>query len=172
MSDKIKKLANTFDYRKQWRHSLLKKDLEPFHGLPTDVKLILVFVTYRMAFQILPRIYFSCGGVAGNVSVKNILIRMFGPSTGVVFELRPIISNQKWANAWMVLRWFIITDILLNNKNGSDGKCSQCARFWLNIIKGILFGVWDLLQNSFVSGNIYRLRKNIIKSNLTHFTWC
>ena len=58
--------------------------------------------------------------------------------------------------------------ILLNNKNGSDGKCSQCARFWLNIIKGILFGVWDLLQNSFVSGNIYRLRKNIIKSNLTH----
>ena len=39
-------------------------------------------------------------------------------------------------------------------------------------IKGILFGVWDLLQNSFVSGNIYRLRKNIIKSNLTHFTWC
>ena len=42
----------------------------------------------------------------------------------------------------------------------------------LNIIKGILVGVWDLLQNSFVSGNIYRLRKNIIKSNLTHFTWC
>ena len=39
-------------------------------------------------------------------------------------------------------------------------------------VKGILFGVWDLLQNSFVSGNIYRLRKNIIKSNLTHFTWC
>ena len=93
MSDKTKKLANTFNYLKQRRHSLLKKDLEPFHGLATDVKLILVFVTYRMAFQILLRIYFSCGGVAGNVSVKNILIRMFGPSSGVVFELRRIISN-------------------------------------------------------------------------------
>ena len=28
---------------------------------------------------------------------------MFGPSSGVVFELRQIISNQKWANAWLVL---------------------------------------------------------------------
>ena len=49
--------------------------------------------------------------------------------------------------------------IMLNNKNGSEGKCSQCACFWLEIIKGILFGVWDLLQTSFVSGNIYRLRE-------------
>ena len=28
---------------------------------------------------------------------------MFGPSSGVVFELGRIISNQKWANAWLVL---------------------------------------------------------------------
>ena len=48
---------------------------------------------------------------------------------------------------------------LLNNKNGSDEKCSQCTRFWLKIIKGILFGVSDLLQNSFDSGLIYRWRK-------------
>ena len=45
---------------------------------------------------------------------------------------------------------------LLKNKNGSDEKCSQCACFLLKIIKGILFGVWDLLQNSFDSGLIYR----------------
>ena len=32
---------------------------------------MLVFATYRMAFHILPRIYFSCGGLEGNVSVKN-----------------------------------------------------------------------------------------------------
>ena len=25
-------------YHKQWRHLLLKKDLEPFRDLPTDVK--------------------------------------------------------------------------------------------------------------------------------------
>ena len=43
-------------------------------------------------------IYFSSDGVAGNVSVKK-LVRMYGPSSGIVFELRRIISNQKWANA-------------------------------------------------------------------------
>ena len=43
-----------------------------------------------LAVQIPPRI---CGGVAGNVSVQK-LIRMFGSSSGVVFELRLIISNQ------------------------------------------------------------------------------
>ena len=90
-----------------------------FRGLPTDVKftincakLILVFETHMLAFQIPPRI---CGGVAENVSVQK-LIRMFGSSSGVVFELRLIISNQKWANAWLVLcyiglGWFIIMDI-------------------------------------------------------------
>ena len=70
----------------------------------------------------------------------------------------------------LLLLLLVLLLLLLNNKNGSDGKCSQCARFWLEIIKGILFGVWYLLQNSFLSGNIYRLRRNIIKSNLTHFT--
>ena len=59
-------------------------------------------MTDRLAFQILPHIYFSRSGVAGNVKkmLKNVkkmlkkLIRMFGPSSGVVFELRRIISNQ------------------------------------------------------------------------------
>ena len=37
-----------------------------------------------------------------NVSVKNIM-RIFGPSSGVMFELRRIIS--KWANAWLLLRY-------------------------------------------------------------------
>ena len=68
-----------------------------------------------LAFQIPQRIYFSFGGAAGHVSVKK-LIRMFGSSRGVVFELQRIISNQKWANAWLVLRyiglrWFINMDI-------------------------------------------------------------
>ena len=41
---------------------------------------------------------------------------MFGPSSNVLLELRRIISNQKWANAWLVLRymglgWFIIIEI-------------------------------------------------------------
>ena len=72
-------------------------------------------MTDRLAFQILPHIYFSRGGVAGNVSVKK-LIRMFGPLSRVVLEIRRIISNQKWPNAWLILRyrgleWSIIMGI-------------------------------------------------------------
>ena len=66
------------NYLKQWRHSLLKKDRERFRGLPTDVKftinrakLMFIFVIHRLAIQILPRIYFSCGGAAGNFAVKK-----------------------------------------------------------------------------------------------------
>ena len=61
-----------------------------FHDLPQ-----------RLAFQILPRINFSSGNVAGNVSVKRMLrmLRMFGPSSGVMPELPRITSNKKWANA-------------------------------------------------------------------------
>ena len=55
-------------------------------------------LTQRLAIQILPRIYFFSGGVVGNVSVKK-LIRMCGSSSGVLFELRRIISSQKWADA-------------------------------------------------------------------------
>ena len=31
---------------------------------------------------------------------------------------------------------------------------------------------WDLLQNSFDSGIIYRPRETSQKNNLTYFTWC
>ena len=47
-------------------------------------------LTQRLAFRILPRIYFFSGGVVGNVSVKK-LIRMFGSSSGVLLKLRRII---------------------------------------------------------------------------------
>ena len=40
-------------------------------------------LTQRLAFEILPRIFFSSGGVAGNVGVKK-LIRMFEPSRDVL----------------------------------------------------------------------------------------
>ena len=47
--------------------------------------------------------------------VKKI-IKMFGPSSSVVLELRQIISNKKWVNAWLILHyiglgWFLIMDI-------------------------------------------------------------
>ena len=66
------------------------------------------------------RNHFPSLGVAWNVTVKR-LMRMFGPSCGVVLELRRIISNQKWANTWLVLRYigrgyFIIMDIFWRNK--------------------------------------------------------
>ena len=81
-------------------------------------------LTHSLAFQILPRvprIYFSSGGVAGNVGVKK-LTRLFEPSSGVVLAIeRRIISNQKWSKGWLVLRyialgWFIIMDTFWRNK--------------------------------------------------------
>ena len=76
-------------------------------------------ITQRLVLKVLPRIYFSSLGVAGKASVKNIL-KMFGPSSGVVLELRRITSNKKWANAWLILRyiglgWFLIMDIYWRN---------------------------------------------------------
>ena len=73
-------------------------------------------ITHRLV-SILPRIYFSTDGEAGSISVKR-LIKKFGPSSGVVLEVRRIISSQKWENAWLALRflglgWFIILDIIL-----------------------------------------------------------
>ena len=103
-----------------------------FHALNTDVTFtincemlvhtLFCDLTQRLAFQILPRvprIYFSNGGVAGNVGVKK-LTRLFEPSSGVVLERR-IVSNQKWSMGWLVLRyialeWFIIMDIFWRSK--------------------------------------------------------
>ena len=44
-------------------------------------------LTQRLPFQVLPRIYFSSGGAEGNVSVKQ-LISTFGPSSGIMHEIR------------------------------------------------------------------------------------
>lgn len=55
-------------------------------------------LTQRLPFQILPRIFFCSGGVAGNVGVKK-LIRMFEPSRGVL-EQRITWSQIK--NGWGV----------------------------------------------------------------------
>ena len=72
-------------------------------------------ITQRLALKPLLRIYFSSLGLAGKASIKKIL-KMFGPSSGVVLELRRIISNKKWANARLILRYiglgrFLIMDI-------------------------------------------------------------
>ena len=76
-------------------------------------------ITQRLALKFLPCIYFSSLNVAGKVRVKKI-IKMFGPSSGVMLELRQIIANKKWANAWVILRytglgWFLIMDIYYRN---------------------------------------------------------
>ena len=70
---------------------MLKKDLEPFRGLTTDVKF-----TINSAKSII-------GVLTENVRVKIYHQNMFGPLSGM-FELR-LISNQKWANAWLALRY-------------------------------------------------------------------
>ena len=62
-------------------------------------------------------------------------------------ENMPFFSEHNW--------------ILLNNKNGSDEKCSQCACFWLKIIKGILFGVWDYCK-------IHSIRERSIGKGKNH----
>ena len=73
---------------------MLKKDLEPFRGLPpcTDVKFAINCVELLL-------------GVKREMSAlkKNIILRLFGPSSGVMFELRRIISNRNWPNAWLIL---------------------------------------------------------------------
>ena len=50
-------------------------------------------ITQRLALKVLPRISFSSLVGAGKVSVKKIL-KMFGPSSVVVLELRRIISKK------------------------------------------------------------------------------
>ena len=103
---------------------IVKEGSGTFRGLPTDVKFTIkinqlckVNTRFRDphagSVQILPLIYFSCGGIAGNVNVKKLNVWVF---KWFVFELRRIISNQKWANVWLVLRyiglgWFLIMDI-------------------------------------------------------------
>ena len=88
-------------------------------GQLCDVNTHFQDITQRLVLKVLPRIYLSSLGVAGKVSVKKIL-KTFGPPSGVVLELRRLISNKKWANAWLILRyigvgWFLIMDIYWRN---------------------------------------------------------
>ena len=76
-------------------------------------------ITQKLDLKVLPRINFSRLGVAGKASIKKIL-KMFRPSSRVMLELRQIISNKKWVNAWLILRyiglgWFFIMDIYWRN---------------------------------------------------------
>ena len=83
----------------QARSFIRSQFLKTFRGLTIDathkincampVNTCFRDLTQRLAFQVLQRIYFLSDGAAGNVSVKK-LIRMSGPSSGVVLELRRI----------------------------------------------------------------------------------
>lgn len=73
-------------------------------------------VTERLASR-LPKIYFSTGGeVCAKYGAVSSL-RRFGQSSSVVLAVKEIISNTKWANAWLNLKscfqhgWFIIINI-------------------------------------------------------------
>ena len=72
-------------------------------------------LTKRVAHSMLPRVYISSGSEPGTVSIRK-LIKTFGPSSGVVLELKSIISHPKWANVWLTLvfigfGWFTILKI-------------------------------------------------------------
>ena len=107
---KIQKTQDAYKFRRKlpkWRIWKIteKKDLETFRGLSTDAKLILVFLTHKLAFQILPCIYSCCCRVAENVSVKNTHKNVWAFNWCRVWITRRIISNKKWANARLVLRY-------------------------------------------------------------------
>ena len=52
------------------------------------------YITQRLALKVLRE-----------KSASKKILKMFGPSSGVVLELRRIIANKKWANAWLILRY-------------------------------------------------------------------
>ena len=63
----------------------------------------------------LPKVYIPRGVEYHVISVRRI-IKEYGPSSGLVIELRRIISNPKWANAWLDIErgeygWYIIKRI-------------------------------------------------------------
>ena len=58
-------------------------------------------VTERL-YGMLPRVHISGGLQSRVVSVRS-LIKKYGLSSGLVIELRRIISNPKWADAWLEL---------------------------------------------------------------------
>lgn len=62
--------------------------------------------------RMLPKVYIPRGVEYHVISVRRI-IKEYGPSSGLVIELRRIISNPKWANAWLAIErgeygWYMI----------------------------------------------------------------
>lgn len=69
----------------------------------------------RMHMNKLPAIYLSNGADSGFVSVRN-LMSQYGPSRGVVIEIKHVVAHPKWSNAWLNLiytgrGWFIMAAI-------------------------------------------------------------
>ena len=50
---------------------------------------------------LLPKIYY-CDGSPGVIGVRR-LIKEFGPSSGLILELRRIIKSNRWHHAWLEL---------------------------------------------------------------------
>ncbi|KAL9971248.1 hypothetical protein ACROYT_G023755 [Oculina patagonica] len=68
----------------------------------------------------LPRIYFPLGEI-GYVSVAK-LIRQYGSHSGLLLEIKRIISHPRWNSAWLKLLadgngWFIIVNIIWRKKD-------------------------------------------------------
>ena len=73
------------------------------------IRIVLVFVPHRLAFQILPRIYFCCGRVEETVSVK---------------KTHKNVWTFKWCRVW----------IKANNLKSKMGTCLACTalyRYWM-----------------------------------------
>ena len=62
--------------------------------------------------RMLPKVYIPRSVEYHVISVRRI-IKEYGPSSGLVIELRRIISYPKWANAWLAIErgeygWYMI----------------------------------------------------------------
>lgn len=76
-------------------------------------------VTQRLT-RMLPRVYISGGVQSFVISVRS-LIKKYGTSSGLIMELKSIISDPKWANAWLEIRkdgydWCVIKRIFWKKK--------------------------------------------------------
>ena len=74
----------------------------------------------RNLSSMLPRVYIR-GGVQFRILSVRSLIKRYGTSSGLVMELRRIISSSKWANAWFDVQegeydWYFIKKIFLEKK--------------------------------------------------------
>ena len=75
----------------------------------------------RNLSSMLPRVYIR-GGVQFRILSVRSLIKRYGTSSGLVMELRPIISSSKWASAWLEVQedeydWYFIKKIFWKKSN-------------------------------------------------------